>query len=154
MIRKANFSDIDDILKLLDLVHDVHVNIREDIFIKGITKYNKDELKVIINDPKRPIYVYVTDNKLIGYIFLIIEEETNASLVKRTEVYVDDLCVALEYQHQGIATILMDYAYDFAKSINAYAITLNVWNGNDQAYLLYEKLGYKPRKTTMEKIIK
>ena len=47
MIRKADNRDIDDVLRLLVQVNDVHAEIRPDLFVKGHTKYTVGELERI-----------------------------------------------------------------------------------------------------------
>ena len=154
MIRKAKIIDIPNICKLLNIVNDVHANLRPDIFIIGKRKYTEKELESIINDNTKPIFVYVMDEKVVGYVFTIIKEIMGNNLLPRTELYIDDLCVDREYQNKGIGRKLIEYVIEFGKENKIDSITLNVWNGNDSANHLYQELGFKPRKVNMEKIIK
>lgn len=153
MIRRATINDINDINKLLFLVHDIHVQIRPDIFIQGKKKYNDDEIKEIINSSSTPIFVYELDGKVVGYAFLKIKTNKSISTLERKEVYIDDLCVDKDYQRKNIGFSLCEYVINYAKEINADVVTLNVWEGND-AKAFYEKLGFTPQKIMMEKIIK
>lgn len=43
---------------------------------------------------------------------------------------------------------------DFAKTINCYNVTLNVWADNKNALKFYENIGLKVQKICMEKILK
>ena len=152
-IRLARYSDIEQIEKLLYQVHDVHATIRPDLFVKGMKKYTKEELKMIIDDEKRPIYVYEAEN-IIGYAFCIILENKSNSLQKIKTLYIDDLCVLDTARNNHIGTKLYDYVCKKAKEFGCYNITLNVWAGNDRAQKFYEKLGMKVQKVGMEHIIK
>ena len=153
MIRKADINDINDINKLLFEVHDIHAKLRPDIFIEGKKKYNNDELLEIIKSNDSPIFVYAMDGKVVGYVFLKIKTTSSESTYLRKEVYIDDLCVDEEYRKCAIGSKLCDYVINYAKEINADAVTLNVWEGNS-AKEFYEKIGFKPQRVFMEKIIK
>ena len=44
----------------------------------------------------------------------------------------------------------MEAVSDYAKSISADSIELNVWGFNESAISFYEHMGYKVQKSTME----
>jgi len=154
IIRKARTDDIDSIIKLLYQVHDVHANIRPDLFIKGKKKYSINQLKNILTDNLKPIFVYEENDNVCGYCFCIIEEnENDGSRAKIKTLYIDDLCVDEKYRKQGIGKRLFEYTKNYAKECGCYSITLNVWEGNDVAKKFYESIGFKTLKTTLENII-
>ena len=69
--RFALEKDIPMIGILLSQVNLVHHYGRPDLFKVG-RKYNDDELRVILKDPKRPILVAVDENdEVLGYAFCI-----------------------------------------------------------------------------------
>ena len=154
MIRRAENKDIDRINELLFQVQKVHSDKRPDIFKAGEKKYTTDELKEIIADDNRPIYVYVENEKILGYSFCIyqIQDET-PQLHRRKTLYIDDLCVDGEARGKHIGTLLYDFIVKTAKENECDSITLNVWALNDGAKAFYEKMGLKPLKTTMENIL-
>lgn len=45
----------------------------------------------------------------------------------------------------------MAFAKDFAREKGCYQVTLNVWNANKEAYAFYERLGFVPQQTQMER---
>ena len=153
IIRKANTKDIEAIDKLLYQVHNLHSTIRPDLFIKGKKKYSDLELLSIINDDTRPIFVYVEEDTIIGYIFCIVKDETSESHTKIRSMYIDDLCVDKVHRGHHIGKLLYEYAKEYAKSINCFNIYLNVWEGNESAKKFYEALGMKVQKTTFEEIL-
>lgn len=150
-IEKANNNDINDILILLNEVLEIHHTIRPDIFNSGKTKYSSEELIEIINNKLTPVFVAKDNDKLLGYAFLEIKITKDIPyLCDNLSIYIDDLCIKKEYRKNGIGKLLFNYVKDYAKSINANSITLNVWYGNDLAIKFYNDLGMKPLKTTME----
>lgn len=56
-IRRANEKDIPRLIELLEQVLQIHADIRPDIFIPGTTKYTEDELKEMLKDDTKPVYV-------------------------------------------------------------------------------------------------
>ena len=150
-IRNAGLRDIPGMIELLKQVGQVHHEIRPDIFRSGAQKYNESALAEIVSDPTRPIFVAVEGSTVRGYCFCIHENiQGDPVLTDRKELYIDDLCVDEQYRGRGIAKALYAYVVDYARDCGCSAITLNVWEGNDNARRFYELAGMTPRKTYME----
>ncbi len=153
-VRRAMEKDIDTILRLLKQVCSVHAKIRPDLFKDGMTKYNREELKEIMNDDNKPIFVYEENNKVLGYGFcqlIILDSLLHPNVIKT--LYIDDICVDEASRGKHIGKLIFEYIINYARSINCYNVTLNVWEGNDSAKKFYESLGMMVEKTTMEKIL-
>ena len=52
-----------------------------------------------------------------------------------------------------IGSSLIDYVKAYAKKIGCYEVTLNVWEGNDNAKKFYNNMGFKVKETQMEIIL-
>lgn len=154
MIRLAKKEDIDTLLLLLGEVLDIHAKGRPDVFKSGSTKYDREQLEGIIEGKDTPVYVYLSDDKVVGYAFCIITEQEESNVLKGYEyMYVDDLCIKSEHRGQGIGKALYNHVKAEAKRLNCTRVTLNVWNLNDNALAFYSALGLKPLKTTMEEVL-
>ena len=154
LIRRAEEKDIDSCINLLKQVCNVHAKIRPDLFKDGMTKYDSNDLKEIFKNEDRPVFVYENDNKVLGYIFceiFITNGIVNPKSFKT--LYIDDLCVDENSRGHHIGKKLYEYTIEYAKSINCYNVTLNVWEGNDSAKKFYETCGMSIQKTCMEKIL-
>ena len=150
-IRKADCRDIPGMIELLKQVGQVHHDIRPDIFRCGAQKYDEAALEEILSDPLRPIFVAVEGTFVLGYCFCIHENtQDDPVLTDRKELYIDDLCVDENHRGQGVAKALYAYTVDYAKRCGCVNLTLNVWEGNDNARRFYELAGMTPRKTYME----
>ena len=150
LIRRAEISDIPEILRLLVQVCNVHQDIRPDIFQRNGVKYTESDLKELLADGRRPVWCAVEEGTFLGYCFCQWEEYHDSSVVMdRRELYIDDLCVDEAARGGGVATALFRHVTAAAKAEGANFITLNVWEGNS-ALKFYEKMGMKPRKTTLD----
>lgn len=155
IIRNAEEKDIEQILKLLSQVLEIHASIRPDIFIPQTTKYTGSELSDILKNEKRRTFVATDESeKVLGYAFCEIRDFTGMNnIVPHTEMYIDDLCVDSTSRGQNIGKALFNRVKDEARALGCYEITLNVWEGNDSARAFYDKIGLKPKETMMELIL-
>jgi ribosomal protein S18 acetylase RimI-like enzyme len=153
-IRRAVEADINDINTLLYQVNMVHHNGRPDLFKQGGRKYTDEELKSIIADDKRPIFVYSDGKNVLGYAFCVFQSHKGDNILTDiTSLYIDDLCVLENHRGEHIGTALYQYVKDFAKKSGCYNVTLNVWALNESAMKFYEKCGLKVQKIGMEEIL-
>ena len=151
IIRRANASDLPGLNRLLEQVLMVHHNGRPDLFKSGAKKYTDEELLTLLADEGRPVFAAVDDSgTMLGYCFCIFQQHLNNNILTdiRT-LYIDDLCVDDSARGKGVATALFRHVTAVAKAAGAKFITLNVWEGNS-ARNFYDKMGMKPRKTTLE----
>lgn len=96
MIRSAEKKDIPRIMELLHQVNDVHAEGRPDLFVKGSTKYQPEELPAILANPESPVFVYEDSDsaEVEGYCFCIVQDHTaDRHLAPVKTLYIDDLCV-------------------------------------------------------------
>lgn len=155
MIRKAENKDIEDVMRLLVQVNDVHAEGRPDLFIKGHTKYTPEELKKIFADPATPVFVETDDTgRVLGYCFCMMQDNT-ADTHRRPikTLYIDDLCVDEACRGMHVGRRLYDYVKEYAKSEGCYNLTLNVWQRNESAMSFYRSQGLISQKTCLETIL-
>ena len=153
MIRRAEKRDIQGLIALLYQVDAVHNGIRPDLFKGNTPKYDAKDLKEMLDDDTKPIFVY-DDNGVKGHAFCqIIIVENHRLLQDIKTLYIDDICVDEASRGRHIGKALYDYVLDYARSIGCYNVTLNVWEGNDPAIRFYKEMGLQVQKTGMEKIL-
>lgn len=152
-IVKAEKKHLKELNELLYQVHDVHVNGRPDIFKKGVKKFTDEELIKLLEEKNKPIFIAVDKDtdEVLGHLFCIYQYiENNESLENRKVLFIDDLCVHEKARGKSIGKKLCEFSLELAKKEKFDAVTLNIWNFNEDAFRLYEKLGFKPLKTLME----
>lgn len=154
IIRCAEIKDMDTIKKLLNQVLDVHHKGRPDIFKANCRKYNDDELKALIADDLKPIFVAQEGAEVLGYCFCVIKEiKDDNILADMKSLYIDDLCIDENARGKKVGSALYEYTKEYAKKIGCYNVTLNVWECNPGARAFYEKMGLSVQKTVMEVVL-
>ncbi len=151
-VRRAEDKDADKTLKLLSEVLELHAKLRPDIFISGTTKYTREELQEIFRGDRTPVFVAADESgEVVGYAFCVMKRQPFSTNMKDfSTLYIDDLCVDENFRGQHIGTLLFDYVKGYAKEQGCYDVTLNVWEGNDNARAFYEKKGMFVKETQME----
>ena len=154
-IRRERECDMKDINRLLVQVNMVHHQGRPDLFRAGKKKYTDKQLRKLIHDDSRPIFVAVDEQeRVLGYAFCIFQQHLDDNILTdiRT-LYIDDLCVDETIRGQHIGKSLYEAVLAFARESDCYNVTLNVWTLNEGAMKFYEKCGLKPQKVGMETIL-
>ena len=140
---------------LLCQVLTIHHNGRPDLFKGDTKKYTDKELRELICDDKRPVFVCVDkEEDVLGYAFCVFQQHIGDNILTDIKtLYIDDLCVDETRRGQHIGKSIYEYVLDFAKKQGCYNVTLNVWACNEDARRFYESCGLVPQKIGMEKIL-
>ena len=152
-IRRAEDRDLEAVLILLSQVLEIHAEIRPDLFVSGTTKYGPEDLASLLKREDRLVLVCADESdEVLGYAFCFLPEKESSSshLRERKTLYLDDLCVDESRRGEHIGLRLLEEVKREARRLGAFAVTLNVWEGNDSAKRFYEKAGFLPVKTMME----
>lgn len=151
-ICPAEPCNIGDIERLLVIIHDVHRNLRPDIFTSGEeVKYTADELAILLTRSDCFLRVARIAEKTVGYaIGFFIHKDGNRVSDPADYLYIDDLCVDPDYRSLGIGNALLHAMEDVAKEKGLKSLRLNVYAGNP-AERFYSNVGYKPLSYTLEK---
>ncbi len=154
-IRRAEERDIPRITELLYQVHDVHAQKRPDLFKVGAKKYTEPELREILTDDERPVFVAANaeDGVVMGYAFCVFQRHTGQNTPNFTTLYIDDLCVHESARGQHIGKSLYEYVLAFAREKGCHNVTLNVWSCNEGAMGFYKSLGMSVQKLGMEQLL-
>ena len=154
-IRRAEEADMPRIEELLRQVNLVHHKGRPDLFKYGARKYTDEELRVLIHDDSRPIFVALDGAGTVqGYAFCIFQQYVNHNIMTDIKtLYIDDICLDEACRGQHIGTALYRHVLDFARASGCYNVTLNVWSLNESAMKFYQAQGLKPQKVGMEVLL-
>ncbi|MGQ7461587.1 GNAT family N-acetyltransferase [Streptococcus suis] len=153
MIRLATYSDIPVLINLLQEILQVHHQARSDIFKSSGQKFSEEDLRKLLDNPAKPIFVYELEGQVVGHLFCEITIATGDVLEPVKTLFIGDLCVASAARGQKIGEQLYTFALSYAKEQGCHNLTLDVWADNSGAVRFYERLGMKPQKFRMEQII-
>ncbi len=151
-IIQAQENHIPDLLRLLLQVELVHHAIRPDIFQDGGVKYEEGELKQLLQDAAKPVFVALEKDRVLGYCFCQLRQLESSVFKPRRELYIDDLCVDEALRGRGIARALCRHVQQYAEDMGCGYVCLNVWRGNG-AEDFYTHLGFRPRNIMMELVL-
>lgn len=158
LVKRVTDTDIPGIDKRLSQVLEVHAAGRPDTFRSGTRKYTNDELRAIIADDDRPIFVAVAEDaapgQILGYGFCVVEDHAHSNNFQPIcTLYIDDICVDTAARRQGVATAVYQHIVAWARERGFHNVTLNVWECNPGARAFYESMGMGVMKTCMEQVL-
>lgn len=152
-IRRAEERDIPAILELLKQVNRVHHEGRPDLFHLGV-KYTEEELRAVLAEEEMPVFVAEKDGRVVGHGFCILQRPDNTHLFTDIKtLYVDDMCVDENVRGQQVGKKLYESIVAYARQIGCHNVTMNVWNCNPPAQAMFEHLGLKPYRVSLEEIL-
>lgn len=93
-------------------------------------------------------YVFAArcDGKFVGYLTAALIPKADPRL---GTLYIDELWVASDYRHRGIAGLLVREALLVAKRLRLWRVRLTVSTDNDVARAFYRKWGFRESATCM-----
>lgn len=156
LIRKAESSDLSDILTILAQVGALHQKGRSDIFKANLLKYDEKAFLEILADQTKAVFAAAdqSSGKVIGHLFCVIREITGSDTMRDARIlYIDDLCVDENVRGSGVGKQLLEFAKTYAKEIGCTRVELHVWEFNRRAIAFYEHCGLTTQKRTMEIIL-
>lgn len=145
MIRKANLTQIDEILQLTRACATFMIS-------KGIHQWNENypSRDAFEEDIKRDeLSVYIKRDRIIGTVVVsTLKDDIYNTITWLTPadahcVYIHRLAVHPDFQGQGIAQQLMQFAEDYARKNGFLSVRLDTFSKNDRNNTFYTKRGYK-----------
>jgi diamine N-acetyltransferase len=151
VIRNANRSDYESLLPLFKQVHDFHVQERPDVYKENSNPVDQMFFESQLDDPKQHIMVASIENDIVGVAVLKEEDIAENSFVNARKVLVvASLCVDVAQRKKGIGRRLLQYVFDFGKSLRVDSVELGVLEKNSSAIKFYESLGMATKSRRME----
>lgn len=151
MVRFAKEEDLERVNELREMVNDLHVQGRPDIFKPGFNEVLRDYIYEIWNAENKNIIVAERDGVICGYACVqYIDKPENPFMNARKFYDVDEFGVDAAYRRQGVATELIDFIKEDVKAHGMTKLELNMWEFNEDALAFYESVGFKTYRRYME----
>ncbi len=144
MIRRAKLPEIDDILEITKACTSFMIE-------KGIYQWNEHYPSRIVFESdiqREELYVKTVDNSIIGGIVIssfMDEEYAIIEWLTQTgkNMYIHRLFVHPDFQGQGHAQSMMDFAEAYARKNGFVSVRLDTFSQNKRNQGFYETRGYK-----------
>jgi GNAT superfamily N-acetyltransferase len=133
-IKKANISEIDDILGLINGLYDLnYIPFEEDRIRSGLKKFLDDESKGHVWT------VYDKDN-LIGYfiVILVFSLEYNGEIAIIDEMYIKE-----SHRNRGYGKAILGVIEDFGRERDIRMIALEIEKHNVNAQVFFQIKGFQ-----------
>ena len=88
------------------------------------------------------VFVVRFDDENVGYALASVEHDVGE---------IDSIFVVSKYRRKGLGKKLMEKSQRWLAEQNVKKISISVAEGNESAFPFYQKLGYFPRLTILEK---
>jgi len=138
MIQEMQLSDIDECVTVIktafSTVAEEYGFTAENAPRFTAFAMNRARLTWQYKNEHRPMFVYKTDGKIVGYYSL--------SAPNGEEIELNNVSVLPEYRHNGIGKELLKHAFEFAKSKDCHVINIGIVEENQVLRHWYETFGF------------
>lgn len=147
--RNANFSDINDIKRLLDQLNHSSVELLPSFF--KIAKATDEQVEKLIKDENCHLIIAEDNDKIIGLIEAYFHITKDISiLVKKEYIYIQNLIVDEHFRRKGVGKSLIDAVKKLGEEKNIKYYRLSVIPNNISAIKFYEREGFEGIMYSME----
>ena len=151
IIRFAEYDELGRVNELRRQVNDLHVKGAPEIFREGFCGELQDLVYAIFEDPDKKILVAEADGVICGFAVLDhISKPENPFMHARDFLDIDEFCVDEAYRRRGIASAMIRFIKEWAKSEGFTRLELNMWEFNRGALEFYESVGFSTFRRYME----
>ena len=96
---------------------------------------------LLSDDPKRQVFIAIDETaERIGFSHLTLQQDYYSN---EWQAHLTDLVVIASVEGKGVGRRFLEHADEWARENNCRWITLNVFDKNQHAQQVYEKLGYQ-----------
>lgn len=153
-IAIADIKDAKDIVNISHQVAEMHDTALPDYF-KPISKdEERNNIIELFKDERITVFKAVCDEKICGFLFLEMIHRQSRGLQFSVLGSILNLGVDERYRNKGIGTALLNEAENYVLEQGGEALDLSVFNFNQKAIKLYERLGYKVIELNMRKVLR
>ena len=150
-IRFAGEEELEQVNELRKQVNDLHVQGRPDTFKPGFPQELREYIYTVFRDPLKKIVICEDDGRICAFAVLnhVTKPETPFMYV-RNYLDIDEFCVDADCRRKGIATRMVGFIRDYARSEGFDRVELNMWEFNRDALAFYEAAGFTTYRRYME----
>ena len=151
MIRKANFEDKEQIVRLFKQLHQYHCQISPQKHIMPREGFFEERISELLteNAENSPIILINDDGAVNAYALIRIIDVNGEEKVSRKVCFIDCFGVDERERRKGIGKRLFEGVREYAVTRGCNTVQLGVDAINENARAFYEKMGLLPRTIIM-----
>ena len=144
VVRPATVADAEAISRILITVQQLHAGAHPDIFKQPTEpQLFLDEVQRVMNEPNHLYLAAEEDGLIVGYLMAeILRRPENLYNYARTMLYIHQLGVHPDHQHNGHGACLIDAAKALAKQEGLAKVSLDTWEFNTKAQGFFKQQGF------------
>jgi ribosomal protein S18 acetylase RimI-like enzyme len=153
VIRPASEADIEDISRLFEQGDAWHRQYLPQLFRQpDLPGRDREHLQGMLLCEEAVLFLAEQDGERVGMVNVLINQSRDIPiLVPRRYAVIDHVIVDERCRRQGIGQALVEAAEAWARQQGIQDVELNVFEFNQGAIALYEKMGYATRSRRMHK---
>ncbi|MGY6647578.1 GNAT family N-acetyltransferase [Wenyingzhuangia sp. IMCC45574] len=119
------------------------VKLMNEVFEEPNKVATERHLKKLLNKTDFYAFVAIKENKVVGGLTAYELEKYNTD---KSELYIYDIAVKVEFQNQGVGKKLINHLKDYSKNNGIETIFVEAHSGDEQAVKFYESTFGKSEK--------
>ena len=135
IIRNAQMSDYDSVVRILNQGQALHINWRPDIYKPNDALLPKAVFEEIVKGDT--FYIAENEGNVIGILELIFRHIESPAQVTRDIVFIDTMAVDEPYRGMGVGHLFFEKVKEIKAKKNLDGIELQVNAKNKAAYEMY-----------------
>lgn len=148
LIRLAKQNEFREVSNLVLQVHQIHTELRPDIYRDCNTVIDEQEYFEAIDENR--LYVGIMNDKIIGAVLLLFRNINSMHQVPRKIIFIDIMVVDKKYRWIGCGTRFFEFIKELKKELGYDAIELQVNARNIDAINMYTAYGFRNKSINME----
>ena len=154
LIRRATLADFDGVAMIFAETNRFHAALVPHAFKVAEPATTRDWFEGVLADPAQALFVALLGKEIAGALLVTLKTNPDDPIYRpRRYAFVEEVAVATVLQGQGLGRALMAQAEHWALAQGVGEIELHVWDANEPAIALYEKIGYLTSGRTMRRVL-
>ncbi|MBR2273510.1 MAG: GNAT family N-acetyltransferase [Alphaproteobacteria bacterium] len=153
-ILKANEKDVQEIAKIYNQSSKLHKSFEISFFKRSSYDENFDYIKKILKDDEFVRLMAVKNDKIVGFLFMIIKSRRSDGLTYPIKGYICNFAVEETYRRKGVGEKLIKAAEKYVYKKGVLVLDLDVHAFNQNAFEFYQHSGYNVMYKFMRKVLK
>lgn len=143
IIREKKMEDLEGLLELFREGDAYHRAAHPELFKDGGDGFRREFLRSVLTGKNANLFIAENEGTIIGFVYVFVRETLALPVfVQRRFGSIDNLFVQENWRGRGVARSLLQEVERWLKNQGISDVELNVYEFNQQAIALYDRLGF------------